>query len=47
MTACPYRLNDRTEDKDQCKSGKKCEGLVGKAFPSLPWIMQGDNNVIH
>ena len=33
------------ENKDQCKSGKKCEDLIRKAFPSLPRIMQGDNDV--
>lgn len=29
-------------DKDQCKSGKEFEDLIGKAFPS-PW----DNNARH
>ena len=28
--------------KHQCKSGKECEDLIGKAFPS-PW----DNNARH
>ena len=35
QTVYPFELNDRIEDKDQCKSGKECEGLIGKAFPSL------------
>lgn len=32
----PRRLNNRIEEKDQCKSDKtKSKYLVGKAFPSL------------
>ena len=34
-----------TEGKDQCKSGKKCEDLIEKTFPSLPRIMKRDNNL--
>ena len=43
----PFVLNDRIEDKGQCKSDKECEDLIEKAFPSLPRIMQRDNNVRH
>ena len=42
-----YELNDRMEDNDQCKSGKKCEDLIGKVFPSPLHIMRRDNNAHH
>ena len=32
------------EGKDQCKSSKECEDLIGKASPNLPRVMQRDNN---
>lgn len=35
------------EDNDQCKSGKKCEDLIGKVFPSPLHIMRRDNNARH
>ena len=34
-TVHPFVLNDRIKDKDQCKSGKEYEDLIGKAFSSL------------
>ena len=43
-TVCSYGLNDRIEDEDQCKSGKECEDLIEKALPSLPCILQKDDN---
>ena len=46
-TVYSYGLNDSTENKDKCQSGKECEDLTGKVFPSLPRIMQRDNNARH
>ena len=43
----PHGINDIIEDKDQFKSGNKCEDLIGKAFPSLPRIMQRNNKGCH
>ena len=35
----PYGVNNGIENKNQCKSGKECEDLIGKAFPSLPHVI--------
>ena len=45
--AYPYGLNNWIENIDWCKLGKEYEDLIGKAFPSLPHIMQRDNNARH
>ena len=39
-----YGLNDRIKDKDQCKSNKECEDLIGKPFRITLHKIQRDNN---